>query len=175
MCFPLFWCKFFYSFAQLPSEDSSQFSFYDDHYAESFITYIESSKAKSFQGNFQGNFTQMDSFIQNRSQWYVLFQSNFWTQWALIKAIKRSYHSEKSFYILELNSSKLPTIQEIRTEILTTIMDALEVNFLESFVSVQIIGQRVFANCVKQVEFQVLRSVISRLNSGIFRSFDLIK
>ena len=120
-------------------------------------------------------FTQMDSFIQNRSQWYVLFQSNFWTQWALIKAIKRSYHSEKSFYILELNSSKLPTIQEIRTEILTTIMDALEVNFLESFVSVQIIGQRVFANCVKQVEFQVLRSVISRLNSGIFWSFDLIK
>ena len=66
---------------------------------------------------------------------------------ALIKAIKRSYQSGKSFYILELNSSKLPTIQEIRTEILTTIIDALKVNFLESFVSVQIIGHRVFPNC----------------------------
>ena len=63
---------------------------------------------------------------------------------ALIKAIKRSYKSTKSFYTLELKGSKLPSNKEIQTEILTTITDALKGEFLDSFVSVQMLGHRVF-------------------------------
>ena len=62
---------------------------------------------------------------------------------ALIKAIKRSYKSTKLFYTLELNGSKLPSNKEMQTEILTTITDAFKADFLDSFVSVQMLGHRV--------------------------------
>ena len=62
---------------------------------------------------------------------------------ALKKAIKRSYKSTKLFYTLELKGSKLPSNNEMQTEILTTITDAFKADFLDSFVSVQILGHRV--------------------------------
>ena len=88
---------------------------------DSFVTYIESSKAKSFLLNV--------TIICNEK--------------ALIKAIKRSYKSTKSFYTLELKGSKLPSNKEMQTEILTTITDALKGDFLDSFVSIQMLRHRV--------------------------------
>ena len=95
---------------------------------DSFVSYIESSKATSFQ------------CIISIEPLNVIVICNEQT---LIKAIKRSYKSTKSFYTLELKGSKLPSNKEMQTEILTTITDALKVDFPDSFVSIQLLGHRV--------------------------------
>ena len=95
---------------------------------DSFVSYIESSKATSFQ------------CIISIEPLNVTVICNEQT---LIKAIKRSYKSTKSFYTLELKGSKLPSNKGMQTEILTTITDALKVDFPDSFVSIQLLGHRV--------------------------------
>ena len=76
-----------------------------------------------------------------------MLDENFEILVTLSKAIKRSYRSIKTFYNLELKSEELvhnsSMIEDMKTEILSTVTNALKAEFPVTLVSNQILGKRV--------------------------------